>query len=118
MNTENQDIKKPDVILYSVDEVIASMPARFHPENCQKLDATFKWQLKNPQRSFHVHVKHGTFTISEEECEKADVTIECDTEVYLKLVNGQMKDVLAVITGKLRVKGSISLAQKLNRIFI
>ena len=105
-------------ILNSVDEVIASMPERFHPENCQKLEAIFQWKLGNPDRAFHIHVNKGTFEIIDGEHANPDVLIQCDTEVYLKLVNKQMKDVIAVVTGKLRVKGSISTAQKLNRIFI
>lgn len=116
MSTE--EIVKPKEKLNSVDEVIASMPRRFHPENCQKFKAVFQWELKNPDRTFHINVENGTFQINEGAAEKSDVRVGCDTEVYLKLVNGEMKDVIAVITGKLSVKGSIATAQKLNRIFI
>lgn len=115
---KTEEIKKPNVILASVDEVIASMPERFHPENCKELVATFQWQLKKPDRVFHVNIHKGTFELFETAHPKPDITIESDTDIYLKLVNGQMKDVIAVITGKLRVRGSISLAQKLGRIFI
>jgi len=111
-------IEKPKVILNSVEEVIASMESRFHPENCKGLVATYQWQLKNPDHTFHVAINDGTFTLHQGTAEKPDITIECATDVYLKLVNGQMKDVIAVVTGKLRVRGSISLAQKLGRIFI
>lgn len=116
MSTE--ELEKPDVKLNSVDEVIASMPARFHPENCQNFKATFQWELKNPDRTFHINVENGTFEINQGTHEKPNVRVGCDTEVYLKLVNGEMKDVIAVVTGKLSVKGSIATAQKMNRIFI
>jgi len=111
-------IEKPDVQLNSVDDVIASMPERFHPENCEKLEATYQWELTQPDRAFHVVINKGTFELNEGMHEKPDVTVSCDQDIYLKLVNGQMKDVIAVATGKLRMRGSISLAQKLGRIFI
>lgn len=116
--SELTEIEKPSEILTTVDEVIASMQRRFHPENCKNLKAIYQWQLKNPDRNFHISIDCGTFQITEGEYPSPNVTVETDTEVYLKLVNGQMKDVIAVVTGKLRVRGSISTAQKLNRIFI
>lgn len=97
------------------------MPARFHPENCRELVAVYQWQLGQtgqPDRTFHISIDRGTFTITEGPHLSPNVSIESSSEVYLKLVNGQMKDVMAVVTGKLRLRGSISLAQKLNRIFI
>ncbi|MFD2786734.1 SCP2 sterol-binding domain-containing protein [Hymenobacter rubripertinctus] len=112
------DISKPDTLLHSVDDVIASMPARFHPENCRDLVATYQWKLSQPDRTFHISIDKGTFRIHDGAHPDPSVSIESSEEVYLKLVNGQMKDVMAVVTGKLRVRGSISLAQKLNRIFI
>jgi putative sterol carrier protein len=116
--SETIEIAKPAEILTTVDEVIASMQYRFHPENCQTLKAIYQWQLKNPDRYFYITIDCGTFFITEGEHPTPNVTVETDTAVYLKLVNGQMKDVIAVVTGKLRVRGSISTAQKLNRIFI
>ncbi len=113
-----KEIQKPNEKLVSVDEVIASMAYRFHPENCLKLEAIYQWQLHKPDRVFHIIIDKGTYEVVVGEHSKPDIVIESDTDVYLKLVNGEMKDVIAVVTGKLRVRGSISLAQKLNRIFI
>ena len=113
-----QDIEKPKETLTTVDQVIESMPRRFHPENCKKIEAIYQWALDKPERTFHVKIDKGTFELNDGAHPSPNVTIMCDTEVYLKLVNGQMKDVMAVVTGKLRVKGNLALAQKLGKIFI
>ena len=63
----------------SVDEVIASMPERFHPENCQNLQAVYQWELSEPDKFFHVIINNGTFQLEDGKHEKANVTIMCST---------------------------------------
>ena len=102
----------------SVEEVIASMPERFHPENCQNLQAVYQWQLSNPEYLFHIIIDNGTFELLKGKHEKPNVTVICDVDVYLKLVNKELKDIIAILTKRLMVKGSMSLGQKLSKIFV
>lgn len=104
--------------LNSVDEVIASMPDRFNPQNCQDLQAVYQWELSKPERFFHIIIDNGTFEVVEGRYEKPNVTVVCSCETYLKLVNKEIKDIIAILTKKLMVKGSMSLGQKLSKIFI
>ena len=102
----------------SVDEVIASMPERFHPENCQNIQAVYQWELSEPDKFFHVIINNGTFQLENGKHEKPNVTIMCSTDVYLKLVNKELKDIIAILTKRLMIKGSMSLGQKLSKIFV
>ena len=104
--------------LNTVDEVIASMPARFNQQNCKDLQAVYQWELSEPNRFFHVIIDKGTFEIIEGKHEKPNVTVVCSTDTYLKLVNKELKDIIAILTKRLMVKGSMSLGQKLSKIFI
>lgn len=102
----------------TVDEVIESMPERFHPENCKNLQAVYQWELSEPNRYFHVIINNGTFELNDGEHENPDVTVMCTTDVYLKLVNRELKDIIAILTKRLMIKGSMSLGQKLSKIFV
>ncbi|HSG67227.1 MAG TPA: SCP2 sterol-binding domain-containing protein [Bacteroidales bacterium] len=48
--------------------------------------------------------------------EEAHTTITMSKETYLKLQRGEIKPMIATITGKIKVKGDIGLAQKLKQL--
>ena len=48
--------------------------------------------------------------------EDANTTITMSKETYLKLQRGEIKPMIATLTGKLKVKGDIGLAQKLKQL--
>jgi putative sterol carrier protein len=48
--------------------------------------------------------------------EEADCTIIMSIETYLKLQRKEIKPLIATLTGKLKVKGDIGLAQKLKQL--
>lgn len=48
--------------------------------------------------------------------DEADCTITMSLETYLKLQRKEIKPMIATLTGKLKVKGDIGLAQKLKQL--
>jgi len=48
--------------------------------------------------------------------EDADCTIIMSVDTYLKIQHKQLKPMIATLTGKLKVKGDIGLAQKLKQL--
>ena len=48
--------------------------------------------------------------------EDADCTITMRVESYLKLQRGEIKPMIATLTGKIKVKGDLGLAQKLKQL--
>jgi putative sterol carrier protein len=48
--------------------------------------------------------------------EEADCTITMSLDTYLKLQRKEIKPLIATLKGKLKVKGSIALAQKLKQL--
>ena len=48
--------------------------------------------------------------------EAADCTIIMSKNTYLKIQRGEIKPMIATLTGKLKVKGDIGLAQKLKQL--
>jgi len=48
--------------------------------------------------------------------EEADCTITMSKDTYLRLQRGEIKPMIATLTGKLKVKGDIGVAQKLKQL--
>lgn len=54
-------------------------------------------------------------TMSDQD-EEADCTITMSKDTYIKLQQKKIKPMIATLTGKLKVKGDLSLAQKLKKL--
>ena len=55
-------------------------------------------------------------TVVDNENSAADCTVKVTTADFLKIASGAIKPQMALLTGKLRVEGDISLAMRLNAI--
>jgi putative sterol carrier protein len=58
----------------------------------------------------------GTENIVIDSDAEADCTITMSKETYLKIQRGEIKPMIATLTGKIKVKGDIGLAQKLKHL--
>ncbi len=106
--------------LRTIDEVIATMGDRFQPEACKKLKATYQWVIScsaTNERQFCVRVNEGTFDVVEGQVTNPSVTFQTDEQTYLRLVNGEIKGMTAILTRKLHVRGSIHMASKMDAVF-
>jgi putative sterol carrier protein len=63
-----------------------------------------------------VDVDNGTVTVSEGGGD-ADATIQASEEVFQKIVNGEQNPTSAYMTGKLKIKGDMGAAMKLQKLF-
>jgi putative sterol carrier protein len=58
----------------------------------------------------------GESNIITDRDDEADCTITMSRETYLKIQRKEIKPLVATLTGKLKVKGDIGLAQKLKQL--
>ena len=63
-----------------------------------------------------VDVDNGQVSVREDE-EDADATIEASEETFMKIVNGEQNPTSAFMTGKLKVRGDMGKAMKLQQLF-
>lgn len=104
--------------LTTVDQVIDSMKHRFQPDACRNLQANFQWQISGPGgRDFCLRVNDGSFDVVHGVVPDPSVTFSTDDATYLRLVNGDLKGMTAILTRKLTMRGSIFLASKMDTIF-
>jgi putative sterol carrier protein len=71
------------------------------------IDGAGKWK---------VDVQDGAVNVSEGEGD-ADVTISTSEETFEKMVSGEQNPTSAYMTGKLKVKGDMGAAMKLQKLF-
>ncbi|MFT6248647.1 MAG: putative sterol carrier protein [Cognaticolwellia sp.] len=104
--------------LISIQQAIDSMTHRFQPDKTKGVDAKYQWLISGDGgKDFCVHVNDGEFSIIEDKVEQPTVTYKITIEDYLRLVNGELKGMTAILTRKLIVHGNIFLANKMDLFF-
>lgn len=102
----------------SIQEVIASYPSRFNPESAVGIDEKVYMNLSGDGGGEWVlHVHDGQVDISEGSVEGAILTLRAPADVWLAVENGQVNPMSALMTGKLKLKGSIPFAMKFIGMF-
>ena len=84
--------------------------------NVQKIDPLGKKLKFNLDNEFIMIDGSGRDNIVTDKDEDADCTITMSKETYLKLQRKEIKPMIATLTGKIKVKGDIGLAQKLKQL--
>ncbi len=103
---------------HTLDAVIASMPAHFHPEACRGVQAVYQWHVSGDGgRDYHIVIDDGTYRVVDGVAASPDVTMRADLDTYLRLANGELKPMIAVLTRKLLIHGNIFLGAKMDHIF-
>jgi putative sterol carrier protein len=102
----------------TVQEYFATLDQRFVSEACKGVEAIFQFQLSGDTGgTWHVSVNDGSFEIAEGAHDKPTTTIKMKEGDYVKMVNGKLNGSMAFMTGKLKVTGSIPMAQRMQKIF-
>ena len=87
--------------------VDASKTAGMNNSYLFDIDGAGKWK---------VDVRDGNVTVTEG-AEDADVTISTSEETFEKITSGEQNATSAYMTGKLKVKGDMGAAMKLQKLF-
>eukprot|EP00475_Leptophrys_vorax_P009044 TRINITY_DN1593_c0_g1_i1.p3 TRINITY_DN1593_c0_g1~~TRINITY_DN1593_c0_g1_i1.p3 ORF type:complete len:119 (-),score=47.03 TRINITY_DN1593_c0_g1_i1:708-1064(-) len=85
----------------------------------KKIKGVFKYEITNStgdKKVWVVNLKEGSGSVAEADG-AADCTISIKDEDFVSLVNGKLNAQMAFMQGKLKLKGNIMLAQKLETLF-
>ena len=99
----------------SAREFFEGIEARVDPRKTRGETASYRFDVA-PAGSWHVDVDNGRVTV-EESAKDADCVIAASEDDFLKIVRGEQNPTVAYMTGKLKVKGDVGLALKLQKLF-
>jgi putative sterol carrier protein len=100
----------------SVQQYFETLGDRFVPEAARGVEANILYEIGGDGGStWTVTVSDQSLTVQEGTCDQPKVTIMMDAEEYVQMVNGDLDGTRAYMTRKLKVKGSIPMAQKMKK---
>ena len=100
----------------NVQEYFETLNDRFVPEAAKGVNAKITYELGGDNGgTWTVTVADQAFSIDAGGCEKPKVTILMNADEYVQMANGDLDGTKAYMTRKLKVKGSIPMAQKMKK---
>jgi putative sterol carrier protein len=99
----------------SVQEFFEGLPTRVTPDRIEGMTNTYVFDIEGAG-VWTVAVADGAITVTEGAGE-ADTTFSTTEENFEKIVAGEQNPTTAYMTGKLKIKGDMGAAMKLQKIF-
>jgi putative sterol carrier protein len=99
----------------SVQDFFANLPARADASKTAGMNNSYVFDIDGAGQ-WKVDVDDGTVSVSEGSGD-ADVTISTSQETFEKIIAGEQNPTSAYMTGKLKIKGDMGAAMKLQKLF-
>lgn len=99
----------------SVNEFFEGLEAHADAEKLAGVDTTYLFEIDGAGEwvvaihDGHLHVTEGSG--------EADCIVAASADTFLKIVNGEQNPTSAYMTGKIKIKGDMGAAMKLQKIF-
>ena len=100
----------------SVQEFFANLASRVDPTRTAGMNNTYAFDIDGAGQ-WTVAVDDGRVNVSDGASPDADCTITSSAESFERIVAGELNPTSAYMTGKLKVKGDMSAAMKLQKLF-
>jgi putative sterol carrier protein len=99
-------------------EVFDGMKQSFRADKAKGVHAKYQWELSGPNGGeWWIEVNDGTFKMGRGKIDNPSVTFITSDNDWVAMSNGKLKGTWAFMTGRLKVRGSQSIARKLDEIF-
>jgi putative sterol carrier protein len=99
----------------SVQEFFEGLPDRVEPARIEGMNNTYAFEIDGAG-AWTVAIADGQITVSEGAGE-ADCTFSASEESFEKIISGEQNPTTAYMTGKLKIKGDMGAAMKLQKLF-
>ncbi len=99
----------------STREFFESLPGRVDESKTAGMNNSYVFDIEGAGQ-WKVEVNDGAVSVSEGGGD-ADVTISASEETFQKIVAGEQNATSAYMTGKLKIKGDMGAAMKLQKLF-
>jgi putative sterol carrier protein len=99
----------------SVREFFGGLEARVDPSKTAGMNNSYVFDIEAAGK-WTVRVTDGAVSVTEG-AEDADVTITGDAETFDRIAKGEQNATTAYMTGKIKIKGDMGAAMKLQKLF-
>ncbi|XP_046439876.1 hydroxysteroid dehydrogenase-like protein 2 isoform X1 [Daphnia pulex] len=101
-----------------VDQVFKTIMAAANEEIVKKTNAVFAFQVKGAEEGqWYLDLKNGSGSSGKGESPSPpDATLIMDSQDFVKMFQGKLKATAAFMTGKLKIKGDMGKAMKLEKL--
>ena len=99
----------------SVREFFETLETRVDPAKTAGMNNSYLFDVQGAGQ-WTVRVADGSVSVTEG-AENADVTISASEDTFQRIANGEQNATTAYMTGKLKVKGDMGAAMKLQKLF-
>jgi hypothetical protein len=99
----------------SVQEFFEGLPGRVTPDRIEGMNNTYLFEIEGAG-TWTVAIADGTIEVTEGTSD-ADCTFSATAENFEKIVAGEQNPTTAYMTGKLKIKGDMGAAMKLQKLF-
>ena len=99
----------------TVQEFFEGLPGRVTPDRIEGMSNTYVFEIEGAG-AWTVAIADGTITVAEGVGE-GDCTFSTSEENFEKIVAGEQNPTTAYMTGKLKIKGDMGAALKLQKLF-
>jgi putative sterol carrier protein len=100
----------------SAQEFFEGLPAKVSPERIAGMNNTYVFEIDGAG-TWTVALANGSLSVNEGAAEGADCTISASEENFQKIIAGEQNATTAYMTGKLKIKGDMGAAMKLQKLF-
>jgi len=99
-----------------LDKTFQALTGMLSPEMCQKIGGVFSFDLKDGG-SYYLDLKNGGGAFGEGEAPSgADTTMILKGDDFVRMFQGKINPTTAFMTGKLKIKGDLAIAMKLEKL--
>ena len=105
-------------MMTKVQEIFDAMPPSFQPQATAGLEAVYQFDITGDGGGqWYAAVKDGACEVIAGRHASPSATITSKAKDYLDIANGKANEMMAFALGRIKVKGNIPAAMKLNKIF-
>lgn len=102
----------------SITEFFSGLESKVDSGKIAGMNAVYQFDISGEGGGqWNVALADGSATVAEGTHENPSITISASDENWLKIVAGELNGQTAFLTGKLKIKGDMSLAMKLQSVF-
>jgi putative sterol carrier protein len=101
-----------------INDMYDKMKADFNPDKADGLNTVVQFLLTgDTEVQYYVHIHDQTADITEGQSDDATTTFIANAQDYADIVYGRTNAMQSFMQGKLKVKGDMGLAMKLQSVF-